>query len=58
MKQDLLAKGFSLSTLLTVEYSSGYLLFILYLTIFSWIDLVWMLAMTRNTYEVAGYTHV
>ena len=58
MKHDLLTKGFSLSPLLTVEYSSGYLLFILYLMIFFWIDLVCMLAITRNTYAVGGYTHV
>ena len=32
-KQDLLAKGFSLPTLSTVEYSSGYLLFMCYSTI-------------------------
>ena len=40
MKQDFLAKSFPQPTLLAVEYSSGYLLFISYSTICFWIDWV------------------
>ena len=39
-KQDFLANSFSRLTLSTAEYSSGYLLFISYSTIFFWIDWV------------------
>ena len=54
-KQDLLAKSFSLPTLSTVEYSSGYLLFISCSKICLWID--WF-STTENTSAVAGYPHV
>ena len=36
MKQDLLAKGFSLPTLLMVDYSSGYLLYISVDLVLNW----------------------
>ena len=47
MKQIFLAKKFSLPTLSTVEYSSGYLLFIWYLTICFWIDLLHLYKYTK-----------
>ena len=48
-----LTSYFNLST---VEYSSGYLLFISYSTICFWINLVRVLATTGNTSAIAGYT--
>ena len=54
-KQDLLAYGFSRPTLLTVEFSLGYLRFIsvdLFL-----IDLVGMLATTRDLSTVTRYIY-
>ena len=39
MKQDLLAKGFSLPTLLMVEQSSGYLLFVAVDLVLNWFSM-------------------
>ena len=59
MTQDLLAKGFSLPTLVMVEYSSGYIYFYivfndLFLNRFS----RHMLATTGDPSVVTGYTRV